>query len=279
VIEFLSCFVARASLRSAFMQHFDLVVISDVHLGAKNSQAIELLRFLNAIQTDHLVINGDLFEDPQLRGLNDDHIAVLDAIRRHDEQSQLTILRGNHDPDEHWFRTVFGFPLRDEILVDIGQKKYLICHGHEWDRAMQLPRWLIRGADCIYNTAQRIDPTHGMAKFLKRRCKTFVRAAVNMRLRAMQVAVERNLDGVITGHTHLIEEDRSQGVHYINSGCWTEHPTSYLAARRGEIKHYTWHGKLYEDLPVKESAANHLSQFNYEHHWERNPWDCELAAM
>jgi len=224
------------------MRHFDTVVVSDLHLGARNSRTNEFIEFLRSVRTERLIINGDLFEDPQLRGLKCRDVAVLEALRRAARSTEITLIRGNHDPAVHWYQGVLGLPVLDEILIDVGAKTYSVCHGHEWDSSMKLPPWLINLADTIYLGTQRLDPSHKLAKALKRRCKTFCRAVSNLRTRALKYVRERGLDGIILGHTHIQEDFEDDGVHYLNSGCWTERPSGYVGIRRGLAQTYTWQG-------------------------------------
>ncbi|MDX1961902.1 MAG: UDP-2,3-diacylglucosamine diphosphatase [Pirellulales bacterium] len=225
------------------MRHFDTVVISDLHLGARNSRTTDILHFLGSIHAEQWIVNGDLFEDPRLRGLRCADVAVLDALRGIAAHSQLILLKGNHDPEPHWYGGLLGLPVREEITIQVGSRRYLVCHGDRWDGAMQLPGWLIGIADAIYLGSQRIDPSHRLAKVLKRKCKTFVRAVKNLRERAAAVARERGFDGIILGHTHMPEDVHLEGVHYLNSGCWTERPTGYIGVRQGRAACYSWTGQ------------------------------------
>ncbi len=52
---------------------FDTVIISDVHLGSKVSQAEDLLNFLDSVHFKHLIINGDVFDSINMHRLNRIH--------------------------------------------------------------------------------------------------------------------------------------------------------------------------------------------------------------
>jgi UDP-2,3-diacylglucosamine pyrophosphatase LpxH len=252
--------------RRGNMRHFDTVVVSDLHLGARNSRTYEFLEFLSTVKTNHLIINGDLFEDPRLRGLRDCDIAVLDALRRYARHTELTLLRGNHDPEPAWYNGVLGIPVFDEYLLNVAGREYLIYHGHGWDKSMELPAVVIAIADAFYAGSQWIDPSHRFAKFLKRKCKTFCKAVKNMRNRALAVAEERQLTGVITGHTHIQEDDWYGGTHYINSGCWTEKPSGFIGIRRNEIRTYQWTISSRREIPEPVALPNYQDLFPSE--WE-----------
>jgi UDP-2,3-diacylglucosamine pyrophosphatase LpxH len=44
----------------------------------------------------------------------------------------------------------------------------------------------------------------------------------------VQHARKRGVAGVICGHTHFSEDTQCSDIHYVNTGCWTEAPCSYV---------------------------------------------------
>ncbi len=143
---------------------FDAVVVSDLHLGARNSCTDEFLKFLDALQTRRLIVNGDLFDDERLRSLRPRDIRVIDALRQYARTCQVEWLLGNHDPPEDWFAGLLGLNTQDEAYLDVGGGKYLVYHGHGWDRSMSLPTVVNATADAIYAGCQWLDPTHRLAR-------------------------------------------------------------------------------------------------------------------
>lgn len=265
------------------MRHFDTVVVSDLHLGARNARTDEFLSFLRTIRADRLIVNGDLFQDPWLRGLRPADIEVLDGLRRYARYSDVLFLRGNHDPEESWYAGVLGLPVLDELPLTIGDARYLVYHGHGWDRAMELPSLVIAMADAVYAGTQWLDPTHRLAKALKRKCKTFCRAVKNLRIAAVNAARQRGFDGVILGHTHiqedaLIEDAGERSIHYLNSGCWTEQPCNYIGIRHEQVKIYRWpnlvHGEIPALMPRREALPESRAWWA-----EPLPTEWELAGM
>lgn len=239
------------------MTNFDAVVISDLHLGAHNSRSEEILRFLDTIETRQLIVNGDLFNDFRLRGLRPADVRVIEALRAWGQTGTVHWLLGNHDPPAAWFRTLLGIEARDELTLDVGDRRYLVCHGHVWDRALELPYLLIRAADTIYSVAQRVDKSHRLARGLKRASKHFCRAVTALRNKAVAAARERQFDGVVLGHTHVGCESWHDGVHYLNSGCWTERPCSYVGIRDGVARQVFWETR--SEPPAGRRAARKSS--------------------
>lgn len=219
---------------------FDAVVLSDLHLGARNCRTEDVLRFLDWVDAERIILAGDTFDDPLLRGLNGRHLAVLERLRELTAGGAVTWLRGNHDPAPDWWDTVLGLPCDDEAELPVGSRRYLIFHGHRWDRSLDWPRWLVDGADEVYRFSQRVDPTHRLARFLKHRCKHFCRAVDRLQRMATVEARRRAFDGVIVGHTHQAADRWQGGTHFLNSGCWTEKPAAFVGVREGRAKRYFW---------------------------------------
>ncbi len=238
------------------MLQFDTVVVSDIHLGARNSRTDDFLRFLDDLEVERLIIAGDLFESPVLQGLKEPHVRVLEVLRQFARGSELVWLRGNHDPNEAWRRGVLDLKCQDELVLNVGRRKYLVCHGHLWDRAMSLPNVIIHAADCVYHASQRIDPSHGLARWLKRKTKLFCRAVDGLRREAAAAARRRNMNGVIVGHSHVAGDDFIGDQHFLNCGCWTEQPAGYVGIRNGIARQFAWRA------PARSSLADCRANFS-----------------
>ena len=113
---------------------------------------------------------------------------------------------------------------------------------------------VISAAEAVYNGCQRIDPSHRLARYLKHKSKWFCHAVAALRREAIAAAQRRNLAGVILGHTHVAADERIDGVHYVNCGCWTERPATFVGIRRGHVKTYYWDSLVHprERLTVGE---------------------------
>jgi UDP-2,3-diacylglucosamine pyrophosphatase LpxH len=232
------------------MLRFDTVVVSDLHLGARNSRTEDFLRFLDDLVVERLVIAGDFFESPLLYGLKPPDVRVLEVLRQFARTCELVWLRGNHDPDEAWCRDVLDMNCQDELVVDVGPRRYLVCHGHLWDASLRLPKVVVHAADSIYHFAQRLDSSHRLARGLKRNTKFFCRVVDALRRKATAAARARNMDGVIVGHSHVAGDEHVDNVHFLNCGCWTEQPTGYVGIRDDRARQFEWRA------PVQWGAAD-----------------------
>ena len=90
--------------------------------------------------------------------------------------------------------------------------------------------------DVIYWLLQRIDRSHSFAKWAKKSSKTWLRCARKIEEKSLELARGKNCTAVCCGHTHHAVATELDGVHYFNSGCWTEMPCTYLTVADGRIE-------------------------------------------
>ena len=55
-------------------------------------------------------------------------------------------------------------------------------------------------------------------------------------MNAIEYAKENNYEAVTCGHTHFTEDVTVDGIRYVNTGCWTELPASYLHVDDSDIR-------------------------------------------
>lgn len=224
---------------------YDAVAISDTHLGSDNCQAKYLAHFLaklrrKEVETRRLVLNGDVFDSIDFRRLKRRHWDVLSELRRISGDTEVVWVTGNHDGPAEAVGHLLGVECVEEHVVESGGRKVLFLHGHRFDEFICRRPVLTWLADRAYRVAQKIDPTHGLARFLKRRSKTFLRASDAVRKGAVEYALSHGCDVVCCGHTHLplaapLELPNARAVSYYNGGCWTERPCHYLTLAGGVV--------------------------------------------
>jgi len=222
------------------MRDFDTVLVSDLHFGARNSRSEEFTAFLGWIRTPRLIVNGDLFECKRAGGLSASDIVALKALRSFARENHVDWLRGNHDPTADWCDGLVGLEMQTSLLLDVGARTYLVEHGDRWDTSLHWPWMIVSAAESVYRWSQRIDRSHRLARRLKRHSKRFSGVINAMRTGALSDVRNRGLHGVILGHSHVAADEREQGIHYLNSGCWTERPAGFVGVRRGVARAYAW---------------------------------------
>ena len=224
-------------------RNIDILVISDLHLGTYGSEADEVLAYLDTINADKIVINGD-FVDIMLfnkRFWPSSHMKVikyfLDLISQGKEIYYVT---GNHDELMRKFLNfkIQNFKIVNQIVLDTAKGKVWIFHGDVFDFSIQT-QWLTKLAGFLYDYMiifnswinKKIMRPLGQkrlnfSKTIKSNVKTAVQYFANFEMKAAEVAQKNGYKYVVCGHIHTpkIESFNINGeqVIYMNSGDWLE---------------------------------------------------------
>ena len=223
---------------------YDCLVISDLHLGSDVCQARLLEEFLvwAAEHTRELVINGDIFDDLNFKRLKKNHFACLKVIRKNSDRDDFRVVwvRGNHDGPADIVSHIVGVEIRDEYVFDNGQARLLILHGDQFDYFITKYRSATDLACGAFYYIQKFAP-HNAARWIRRISKRWQRNSQLVQRRAIEHAKARGCTAVTCGHTHLPLDLVVDGVHYLNSGTWTEHPPCpFVSVRGAEIRLESW---------------------------------------
>ena len=237
---------------------YDCLVISDLHLGSDVCQARLLEEFLEwaAHHSRELVINGDIFDDLNFKRLTKRHFACLKIIRRHSDRDdfKLVWVRGNHDGPADIVSHIVGVEILDEYVYRNGKIEVLILHGDQFDSFITQYKWLTEVSCGIFYFIQRYVP-HRAARWVRRITKRFQRNSELIERRASEYAAGRGFTKVTCGHTHLPLSVVNHGVHYINSGTWTESPPCpFVSIRGAKFRLETW------PLPGMVSSTEALAE-------------------
>ena len=224
-------------------RNLDILVISDLHLGTYGSEADEVLAYLDTINANKIVINGD-FVDIMLFNKNfwpSSHMKVikyfLDLISQGKEIYYVT---GNHDELMRKFLNfkIQNFKIVNQIVLDTAKGKVWIFHGDVFDFSIQT-QWLTKLAGFLYDYMiifnswinKKIMRPLGrkrlnFSKTIKSNVKTAVQYFANFEMKAAEVAQKNGYKYVVCGHIHTpkIESFNINGeeVIYMNSGDWLE---------------------------------------------------------
>ena len=224
-------------------RNLDILVISDLHLGTYGSEADEVLAYLDSIEADKIVINGD-FVDIMLfnkRFWPSSHMKVvkyfLDLISQGKEIYYVT---GNHDELMRKFLNfkIQNFKIVNQIVLDTPEGKVWMFHGDVFDFSIQTG-WLTKLAGFLYDYMimfnswinKKIMRPLGrkrlnFSKTIKANVKTAVQYFANFEIKAAEIAQKNGYKYVVCGHIHTpkIESFDINGeeIIYMNSGDWLE---------------------------------------------------------
>ena len=234
----------------------DAIIISDLHLGSENSQAKLITQFLEsiidrALCTKRLIINGDVFDSIDFRRLKKNHWKVLSTLRHLSDKVEVIWTCGNHDGPAEIVSHLLGVEVHEEYIFHSGGRRIMVLHGHRFDDFIDDHPILTWIADVAYNTLQKIDRRHYVARLAKSRSKTFLHCLEKVEQRSASHARYHHCDVVICGHTHHAASKQLGNVRYVNSGCWTELPATWLAVRSGEIEIHKYHPPAAQSAPIQ----------------------------
>ena len=224
-------------------RNLDILVISDLHLGTYGSEADEVLAYLDSIDADKIVINGD-FVDIMLfnkRFWPSSHMKVikyfLDLISQGKEIYYVT---GNHDELMRKFLNfkIQNFKIVNQVVLDTNEGKVWMFHGDVFDFSIQTG-WLTKLAGFLYDYMimfnswinKKIMRPLGrkrlnFSKSIKANVKTAVQYFANFEMKAAKIAQKNGYKYVVCGHIHTpkIESFDINGeeIIYMNSGDWLE---------------------------------------------------------
>ena len=224
-------------------RNLDILVISDLHLGTYGSEADEVLAYLDTIDADKIVINGD-FVDIMLfnkRFWPSSHMKVvkyfLDLISQGKEIYYVT---GNHDELMRKFLNfkIQNFKIVNQVVLDTNEGKVWMFHGDVFDFSIQTG-WLTKLAGFLYDYMimfnswinKKIMRPLGrkrlnFSKSIKANVKTAVQYFANFEMKAAKIAQKNGYKYVVCGHIHTpkIESFNINGeeIIYMNSGDWLE---------------------------------------------------------
>ena len=153
------------------MKNYKAIIVSDLHLGTKDSKAEEFLEFLDNHPTDLLILNGDIIDGWALnRGSKwkKQHTKVLGKILKLSNKIQVIWIRGNHDEflqefiGSHFggieFREDYKIEYAEHIEYDNWERKcYYVFHGDVIDVFITKYTWLAKIGAVGYDVALTLN--------------------------------------------------------------------------------------------------------------------------
>jgi len=216
-----------------------IAVISDLHLGVGGAtdefghNDDEFVKFLDFLENnfEQIVLLGDIWETltapsparqlEQLRLAQNCHRPIHERFLR----TKYKYVHGNHDlvAGKAW-----GIPTEHTIYAD--GVRLLFSHGHQGDGlcstarpisefAVWLGAWVRRlGLDWVYRQFARME-----------HLRTANNGECRVRRWALDQAMQRSVDVVVTGHTHVPVCDEAGRTLFLNSGTCASGEISFLS--------------------------------------------------
>ena len=243
---------------------YQAIIVSDLHLGTKDSKAEEFIAFLEKHPTDLLILNGDIIDGWALnRGAKwkKQHTKVISKLLKLSNKTQIIWIRGNHDEFLHEFmgNHFGGIEIREDYVFttkvwmedDIYRNEsYYVFHGDVIDIFITKYKWLSKIGAIGYDFALWLNRWYNKYRVwrklpyqsISQKIKNGVKAATNyvndFEVTALSMASKKGCHGVICGHIHQPEDRMINGKRYLNSGDWVENMTAICVEDTGELYLY-----------------------------------------
>ena|SRR6218665_1899712 len=230
-----------------FKRKVQLAVISDVHLGTFGCHAKELLQYLNSIEPEILVLNGDIIDIWQFskRYWPASHMMVVNhLINLIAGGTKIYYITGNHDEMLRKFTgfSISNFHITNKLVLTIDKKKAWIFHGDVFDVTMTHSKWLAKLGAIGYDTLILINSAfnwyrqkrgkekYSFSKKVKDSVKSAVKFINDFESTAAEIGINNGYHYVVCGHIHqpVIKEVTTEKgtINYLNSGDWIENLTA-----------------------------------------------------
>jgi UDP-2,3-diacylglucosamine pyrophosphatase LpxH len=229
---------------------YDVVILSDLHLGMEDSKPKKILKFLESIETNVLILNGDIIDiDALNRGSKwkNGHTKVIMKLLDMSKNCEVVYIRGNHDNDvqELYGSNIMGIKFADEYILHRNGKKYLVFHGDKIDASTKW-KFLTFIGSVGYDISLKLNnwynvyrewrnlPYYSISKVIKENVKEAISFINNFESNACDYASKKNCNGVICGHIHIPTIKEINNIHYYNSGDWVENFSALVLTKNGD---------------------------------------------
>jgi UDP-2,3-diacylglucosamine pyrophosphatase LpxH len=243
---------------------YQVIIVSDLHLGTKNSKAEEFIDFLDNHSTDLLILNGDIIDGWAInRGTKwkKQHTKVISKLLKLSNKTRIIWIRGNHDEFiQEFIGSNFGnievkedcvIEFSEHIEYDIWKRRcFYVFHGDVIDVFITKYKWLSKIGSVGYDFALWLNrwynsyrkwrklPYQSISQKIKEGVKQATMYINDFETTALKMAEKKGCEGVICGHIHQPNSKIISGKHYLNSGDWVENMSAILIDREGTITIY-----------------------------------------
>ena len=185
--------------------------MSDLHLGARQSQTKKILSFLEENESDILILNGDIIDGWALKPFVPFKMNNIEIVRKY-------------------------------VHIGLDGRKYFCFHGDVLDFVIMKVRWLaiiggwsydfVIRLNTIYNyIRQKFNlPYHSLANTIKQSVKGAINFVSDFESNAIGLTKQKGYDVSVCGHIHQPKLDKD----YMNSGDFCENSTCLVEDFNGE---------------------------------------------
>ena len=222
------------------MSEFCTLIVSDIHLGSPVSRAEALSALLREHTFQRLILLGDVFENLKFDRLHPAHwelVRTIQALSKASSEVEVVWIEGNHD--EGLCRRgmeLLGQPVVEEFVWEAGGTKFVALHGHQFDSLVAERPLLTEVGSHLNQALQKLDHRDlRLSRWAKRMSKKLSGQSAKVAEKATAYGQEQRADYVFCGHTHLAMTAQAGSVRYINTGCWTDIPSTFVGITNQDV--------------------------------------------
>jgi len=225
------------------LRKLQVVVLSDLHLGTYGCHANELVRYLEKIDPETLILNGDIIDIWQFNKRYwpaSHHKVVSTILQKMNNGTKVYYITGNHDETLRRFTDfeLGNLCLCNKVILDLDGKKTWFFHGDVFDVSIHHSKWLAKlggkGYDLLILINRFVNyvllklgrERISLSKKVKQAVKQAVKFIDDFENTAIEMAVYHGFDAVVCGHIHQAQNKEikvgDKSIHYLNSGDWVE---------------------------------------------------------
>lgn len=209
----------------------DTLLLSDTHLGLDLARPKEIKATLAKYDFNRLILLGDFFDNPASY-IGTQEWNLLDYIKQLSKEREIIWVHGNHDDgiSEHIAPRI-GAALHQEYEWNYKGERHLAIHGHQFDDFIARHEHITEMASTLYRFTQRFDKycSTAFSAYFKRNVQRWRQISKKVMASAVAYAKTKKINRIFCGHTHQAVVGKIiDGIHYYNTGSWTELPSTYI---------------------------------------------------
>jgi len=225
------------------MKDYIRLIISDTHLGSDYSKEEELLKLLQEVKYDELILAGDIVEFLRNPEFTETTGKIINYIQNF--KGPVIYVVGNHDDAFEAFvgQIVSNIRFVRSYLFEYNSRVFKIQHGDQYDTGIVKSKYLIRFISVIQNIIERYFKVNLSRWWTVKQIK-------KRQLKRIWDIVKWNDDAdvFIMGHTHnpevLIWVDKNENIKtYVNCGDWVYNCT-YVIIKDKQVRLRKWESQL-----------------------------------
>jgi len=219
------------------------IFVSDLHLGAGESQADAFASFMKQFDCDNLYMVGDMIDGWKMRRRwywpQSHSNALRRVLTKAKRGCRIVYVTGNHD---EFLRDLFvehgrfgDIEIVNEIIyTDVKNRRWLVTHGDMFDQVTRHYRWISLLGDRLYTmllwsnrllhvVRNRLGLSHwSLSQYIKSNTKQALNFIYKFEEHLVAHAEKQSAQGVICGHIHTPAMKMIGNLHYINTGDFCE---------------------------------------------------------